>query len=239
MHRIATSLLALPKRTSIAALMALMSALLTVGVLSMVPRSAVPIASGRNGPRADADTPAAGSSIEDAEHANGSGESHHAVAVQATDLTRHVETEYPALEGIYKHLHANPELSYEEVRTAEYLAKQLDGTAFEVTRHFAGNGVVAVLRNGPGPTVLVRTEMDALPVTEKTGLPYASKVQSSDSKGNVVGVMHACGHDVHMTCWVGTAHVLSALRDHWHGTLVFIAQPAEEVGGGADDMIAA
>src|SRR5207245_1139469 len=105
--------------------------------------------------------------------------------------------------------------------------------------NFAGNGVVAVLRNGQGPTVLVRTEMDALPVTENTGLSYASKVQTRDSKGNLVGVMHACGHDVHMTSWIGTARVLAALKDRWKGTLVFIAQPAEEVGGGADDMLAA
>jgi hippurate hydrolase len=108
---------------------------------------------------------------------------------------------------------------------------------FEVTPKVGGHGVVAVLKNGPGPTVLVRTDMDALPVTETTGVPYASKVRVRDKEGQEVGVMHACGHDMHMTCWVGTARVLSALKDHWQGTLVMIAQPAEEVGGGARRMI--
>ncbi len=105
-----------------------------------------------------------------------------------------------------------------------------------MTEKVGGNGVVAVLKNGPGPVVLVRTDMDALPVVEQTGLPYASKVRVKDRDGNEVGVMHACGHDIHMTCWVGTARVLAAMKDKWSGTVVFIGQPAEEIGRrGADD----
>src|SRR5207245_1197805 len=102
-----------------------------------------------------------------------------------------------------------------------------------------GTGVVGVLSNGKGPTVLVRTDMDALPVTEKTGVPYASTVRVRDKSDNEVGVMHACGHDMHMTCWVGTARVLAALKDRWKGTLVFIGQPAEEIGTGARLMLEA
>jgi hippurate hydrolase len=124
-----------------------------------------------------------------------------------------------------------------EAQTASRLAHELEGTDFQVTRNFGGYGLVAVLRNGRGPTVLVRTEMDALPVEERTGLPYASKVRVRDRRGNDVGVMHACGHDVHMACWVGTARVLAGMRDRWQGTLVFIAQPAEEIGAGADMML--
>src|SRR5206468_2603157 len=110
---------------------------------------------------------------------------------------------------------------------------------FVITRNVGGFGFVAMLRNGPGPTVLVRTEMDALPVEEKTGLPYASHVRARDRRGNDVWVMHACGHDMHMTCWVGTARVLAAMKDRWQGTLVFIAQPAEEIGTGARLMLEA
>src|SRR5262249_15226708 len=101
-----------------------------------------------------------------------------------------------------------------------------------------GHGLVAVLKNGKGPTVLVRTDLDALPVVEQTGLPYASKVRLRDQGGRAVGVMHACGHDMHMTCWVGTARVLAALKDRWQGTLAFIGQPAEEIGTGARLMLA-
>lgn len=156
-----------------------------------------------------------------------------------SDATEFFADHYPELESTYKHLHANPELSHEEVQTATFLAGQLNGTEFELTRNFAGNGFVAVLHNGPGPTVLVRTEMDALPVEEKTGLPYASQVLGRDRDGKVVGVMHACGHDVHMTCWLGVAKILAGMRDQWSGTLVFIAQPAEEAGAGAHRMIQA
>jgi hippurate hydrolase len=149
-----------------------------------------------------------------------------------------VGKEYAGLEKLYKHLHAHPELSFQEKQTAEVMARELKALGFEVTTGVGGYGVVGVLKNGKGPTVLVRTDTDALPVTEKTGLPYASKERARDRWGKEVGVMHACGHDMHMTCWVGAARVLTALKDRWQGTLVFIAQPAEEVGGGARRMLA-
>jgi hippurate hydrolase len=153
------------------------------------------------------------------------------------DITRRVADDYAALEGLYKHLHTHPELSLQEEQTAARLVQELKGTGFEVTPEVGGHGIVAVLRNGDGPTVLVRTDMDALPVVEQTGLPYASKVRARDRAGSDVGVMHACGHDMHMTCWVGTARVLAGLKDRWHGTLVFIGQPAEEIGAGARLML--
>jgi hippurate hydrolase len=145
--------------------------------------------------------------------------------------------EYDSLEALYKHIHSHPELSYQEAATSARMAKELKDIGFDVTEKVGGYGVVGVLKNGEGPTVLVRTDMDALPVTEATGLPYASKVRVRDKAGNEVGVMHACGHDMHMTCWVGTARVLAKLKDRWSGTLIFIGQPAEEVGGGANAML--
>jgi len=156
----------------------------------------------------------------------------------SAEIDDYLRDHYADLEKTYKHLHSHPELSYYETKTAAYLANQLAGTGFEVTRNFGG-GVVAVLHNGDGPTVLVRTEMDALPIEEKTGLPYASKAQARDRDGTLVGVMHACGHDVHMTSWLGAARVLDAMRDDWHGTLIFVAQPAEETGAGAHQMLQA
>lgn len=144
----------------------------------------------------------------------------------------------PDLIGLYEHLHANPELSYREEKSSALMAAELRKLGFDVTEKVGGFGVVGVFKNGPGPTILVRTDTDALPVTEKTGLPYASKVRTKDKAGNDVGVMHACGHDMHMTCWVGTARTLTSMKDAWSGTLVFIAQPAEEVGGGARAMLA-
>jgi hippurate hydrolase len=146
--------------------------------------------------------------------------------------------QYDKLEALYKHLHANPELSLHEVQTAARLAKELRELGFEVTEKVGGTGVVGVLKNGPGPTVLVRTDMDALPVIEKTNLPYASKVRVRDKNDNEVGVMHACGHDMHMTVWTGTARVLAGMKDRWSGTLIFIGQPAEEIGSGARLMLA-
>jgi len=161
-------------------------------------------------------------------------------AVWTAETKDYLTAHYADLEKTYKHLHRHPELSYQETLTSAFLIKQLEGSGFKVTSNFGGgNGLVAVLRNGNGPTVLVRTEMDALPITEKTGLPYASEAQSRDRDGNVCGIMHACGHDVHMTCWIGAARALSEMLEHWHGTLVFIAQPAEEIGAGADEMIKA
>jgi hippurate hydrolase len=154
------------------------------------------------------------------------------------EIGKRIDTELPSLEKLYRHLHAHPELAFQEEQTAVRMARELKALGFEVTTGVGGYGVVGVLRNGKGPTVLVRTDMDALPVTEKTGLAYASKVRQRDKEGKEVGLMHACGHDMHMTCWTGTARVLTALKDRWQGTLVFIAQPAEEVGGGARRMLA-
>jgi len=149
-----------------------------------------------------------------------------------------LEPLYPALFELYKHFHAHPELSLHEEKTAARLAAELQAAGYEVTEGVGGHGVVAVLRNGSGPTVLVRTDMDALPVQEQTGLPYASTVTAPDPAGRQVAVMHACGHDVHMTCLVGTARLLAQLRERWQGTLVLIGQPAEELGGGARRMLA-
>ncbi|CAN5329357.1 M20 family metallopeptidase [soil metagenome] len=148
-----------------------------------------------------------------------------------------VTGELPDLVKLYQHLHTNPELSLREVNSAARMAEELRKLGFEVTEKVGGTGVVGVLKNGAGPTILVRADMDALPVKEQTGLPYASTVMTKDKNGNDVGVMHACGHDVHMTSFVGTARVLSALKDQWSGTLVFMAQPAEEIGAGARMMI--
>jgi amidohydrolase len=144
---------------------------------------------------------------------------------------------YPQLEALYKDIHAHPELGFQEVRTASKLAAEMRNLGFEVTEHVGRTGVVAVYRNGTGPTVLVRTELDALPMEEKTGLPYASKVKAM-WQGKETFVAHSCGHDIHMASWAGTARTLVALKDQWHGTLVFIAQPAEEAGGGAKGMLA-
>lgn len=148
-----------------------------------------------------------------------------------------VDKELPSLEALYKHLHANPELSLQEVQSAARMAKELKALGFDVTEKVGGTGVVGILKNGKGPTVLVRADMDGLPVVEQTGVPYASKARARDKNGTDVGVMHACGHDVHMTCWVGAARTLVALKDKWQGTLIFIAQPAEEIGQGAKAML--
>jgi hippurate hydrolase len=161
-----------------------------------------------------------------------------ALAARVQAVNQRLAADYPRLEALYKHLHAHPELSLHEEQTAARLARELKEAGFEVTEKVGGHGVVGVLKNGPGPTVLVRTDLDALPVTEQTGLPYASKVKARDRHGNEVGVMHACGHDMHMTCWVGTARALAGLKDRWQGTLVFIGQPAEEIGTGARQMLA-
>lgn len=139
--------------------------------------------------------------------------------------------------ALYKHLHASPELSFHEEKTSRRLAEEMRKTGLEVTEKIGGWGVVAVLKNGPGKTVLIRTDMDALPVRELTLLPFASKVRTTDDGGNEVSVMHACGHDMHMACWTGVAKTMAALKDQWQGTLVFIGQPAEERGGGAAPMI--
>jgi amidohydrolase len=155
----------------------------------------------------------------------------------AEDVRKLVADDFPRLETFYKDLHTHPELSNHEVRTSAKLSKEMKDLGFEVTEKVGGNGVVAVFTNGKGPTILVRTDMDALPVTERTNLPYASSVLARDREDREVGVMHACGHDMHMTCWIGTAKVLVGLKDRWKGTLVFIGQPAEEIGAGARQML--
>src|SRR5262245_51198674 len=152
-------------------------------------------------------------------------------------ITKKLDAELPDLESLYKHLHSHPELSLQERETAARMAKELSALGFEVTSGVGGTGVVGLLKNGPGPIVLVRTDLDALPVTEQTKRPYASTVKVRDKAGNEVGVMHACGHDMHMTCWVGTARVLASMKDTWRGTLMFIEQPAEEIGSGARMML--
>ena len=146
---------------------------------------------------------------------------------------------YPDLRNLYVDLHQNPELSFHEEKTAARLAERLRALGFEVTTGIAGTGVVGLLKNGAGPTVMIRTDLDALPVEEKTGLPYASKITTKDNSGATVPVMHACGHDVHMSSWIGTATLLSKARDRWRGTLMMVGQPAEEMGGGARKMLAA
>src|SRR5262245_62053296 len=147
--------------------------------------------------------------------------------------------DYPRLLELYKHLHTHPELSLHEEKTGQRVADELKEAGFEVTPRVGGHGVVAILRNGRGPTILVRTDLDALPVKEQTGLPYASSVRTADDKGAEVAVMHACGHDVHMTVLVGAARTLASLNERWQGTLVMIGQPAEEKGSGARKMLAA
>jgi len=142
-----------------------------------------------------------------------------------------------AAEAMYRDLHQNPELSLQEFRTAAKMAEALKGLDFEVTTGIGGNGVVGVYRNGPGPVVMLRTDMDALPVKENTGLSYASCVVVMDSHGTDTPVMHACGHDLHMTVWYGTLSTLVSLKNKWHGTIVAVAQPAEEVSGGSQQMI--
>ena len=132
------------------------------------------------------------------------------------------------LVAVYRHFHANPELSLHEAQTAARLAAELKAAGAEVTAGVGGHGVVALLRNGDGPTVMLRTDLDALPVAEKTGLPYASRVKVRQPSGVEVGVMHACGHDVHITNLIGVARYLSAHKPQWRGTLVMIGQPDEE-----------
>lgn len=164
-----------------------------------------------------------------------------------SDLDQRIEKEEPSLLAIYKHLHENPELSTQEKETSALISAELKKLGYEVTDHFGqyddpnltSYGIVAVLKNGSGPAVYVRTDMDALPVIENTGLPYASHVKAKRADGTEVGVMHACGHDLHMTVFLGTARMLVQLKDHWKGTVVLIGQPAEETVRGAQAMLRA
>ncbi len=154
-------------------------------------------------------------------------------------VAQNVAADYPALLAFYTDLHLHPELSLMEEKTAAKVAASLRASGYEVTENFGGTGVVGVLKNGPGPVLLIRTELDALPVLEVTGLPYASKVRVTDLAGHDVPVMHACGHDLHMTVVTGTARLLAAMRDRWSGTLVIVGQPAEERVIGARAMLTA
>jgi len=156
----------------------------------------------------------------------------------ADAVTEEVAAVYPLAETLYLDLHRNPELSSHETQTAAKLAAGLRELGYEVTTGVGGTGVVGVLKNGAGPVVMLRTELDALPVEEQTGLPYASKVRTKDDAGVDVGVMHACGHDIHMAGWMGTARIMAKTRGRWRGTLVLIGQPAEETVKGAAGMIA-
>ena len=144
---------------------------------------------------------------------------------------------FPLVEGVYVDLHKNPELSHSEQRTASIVAEWLTRTGYEVHKGIGGNGVVGILRNGPGPTVMLRADMDALPLEEKTGLPYASTAKALDGDGVEVPIMHACGHDAHTACLVGVADLLSETRQEWAGTVMIVAQPGEETLDGAQGMI--
>jgi amidohydrolase len=158
-------------------------------------------------------------------------------SAQNAALARQVDAIYPEAQTLYLDLHEHPELSGHETRTAEVMAGKLRALGYEVTEHVGGDGVVAILKNGAGPVVMLRTELDALPVTEETGLPYASKVTAKDDSGRNVGVMHACGHDVHMATLYGTAAIMAKTKDAWHGTLMLVGQPAEETIQGAQKMV--
>jgi hippurate hydrolase len=159
-----------------------------------------------------------------------------AAAVKAA-IGRTLDADYPRLDALYKDIHAHPELGLTEVRTAAKLAGEMRTIGFEVTEHVGKTGIVAIYKNGPGPLVMVRTELDALPMEEKTGLPYASTAKQMWN-GRETFVAHSCGHDIHMAAWVGAARSLVALKAQWHGTLMFIGQPAEESAGGPEDMLA-
>ncbi len=153
------------------------------------------------------------------------------------DVMSSAEQQLPELERLYLYLHQHPELSYHEKRTGELIAKKLDQLGFDVTKNIGGFGVVGLIRNGDGPTVMIRTDTDALPVVEQTGKSYASKITTLDADKNTVGVMHACGHDLHMTSFIGTATYLAQNKNNWKGTLIMVAQPAEEDVGGANALL--
>jgi amidohydrolase len=155
------------------------------------------------------------------------------------------ESELPSLLAIYKDLHTHPELSGHEERSSTMVAKELRAVGCDVTEHFGkypnpnlkSYGVIGIMKNGSGPTVLVRTDLDALPVQEETGVPYASKVTTQNDEGREVHVMHACGHDVHMSAFIGVARAMQQQKEQWHGTIIFVAQPSEEMGNGARALL--
>jgi amidohydrolase len=154
-----------------------------------------------------------------------------------TAIETSVESDYPKLDALYKDIHTHPELAFQEVKTAARLAAEMRALGFEVTEKVGKTGLVAIYKNGDGPTIMVRTELDALPMEEKTGLAYASHDKTTWN-GRDTFVAHSCGHDIHMASWVGTAKTLLGLKDQWQGTLMFIAQPAEEADAGAKAMLA-
>jgi hippurate hydrolase len=168
-----------------------------------------------------------------------------AISVQGQSLDAMIDRDMASLLSTYKTLHAAPELSHREEKTSAFVAGELRKLGFTVTERigkfqndqWVGYGLVGVLKNGPGPTVLVRTELDGLPVEEKTGVPYASSVKAKNDAGVEVSLMHACGHDIHMTSFLGTAKLLAELKDRWSGTLLMLGQPAEETGDGAKAML--
>ena len=157
---------------------------------------------------------------------------------QDPSIAKEVESVYPDARALYVDLHQTPELSFHETQTAAKLASRLRSLGYEVTEHVGETGIVAILKNGSGPAVMFRTELDALPVEEKTGLEYASKVHTKDGSGRDVAVMHACGHDIHMASFIGAATIMAHSKNTWHGTLMLIGQPAEETISGAKKMIA-
>jgi hippurate hydrolase len=159
------------------------------------------------------------------------------VAATKAGVDAVLDKAYPHLDALYKDIHTHPELGFQEVNTASKLAREMRALGFEVTEHVGKTGIVAIYRNGPGPLVMIRTELDALPMEEKTGLPYASHDKAL-WKGKETFVDHSCGHDIHMASWVGTATALVAMKGKWSGTLMFIGQPAEETIGGAKAMLA-
>lgn len=160
-----------------------------------------------------------------------------AVNVAASSFETPVAKALPQLEKLYLYLHQNPELSYQEKNSSERMAKELAKLGFKVTKNFGGYGVVGIFENGAGPTIMIRADTDGLPIIEQTGKPYASKATTVDANHNTVGIMHGCGHDIHMTSLIGTAQQLIQHKADWKGTLMMVAQPAEEVGGGAKAML--
>ncbi len=160
-----------------------------------------------------------------------------AAPAPAATIGEAVKADMPSLMTMYRDFHANPELSMQEVRTPARLAAEMKKLGFTVTEKVGKTGVVAVLKNGTGPTLMIRADMDGLPIVEQTGLPYASKVRAMARSGVETGVMHGCGHDTHITSWIGTARLLVARKGEWSGTLVMIAQPGEETGEGAKAML--
>ena len=161
---------------------------------------------------------------------------HAATPLAAIDAV--IDRNWADLDALYIDLHSHPELGFQEQRTATLLAERMRKLGFAVTEHVGKTGIVAVYHNGAGPVVMVRTELDALPTEEKTGLAYASRVQAADETGRQTFVAHSCGHDNHMAAWIGTAEALVALKDRWHGTLLFVGQPAEELVSGGKAMLA-